>query len=91
MTSTYYKGVHGVIIVYDVTCQASFKNVESWVNEVNEKADPGVLKILIGNKTDLEPRQVPQEDVRPLVEKLRIDYYQESNTVNNGAHIHEII
>jgi Ras-related protein Rab-18 len=63
LTSSYYRGAHGVILVYDVTQQDSFDNLQQWLQEVHLYT-PGngesVVKLLVGNKCDLE-RQVPRE------------------------------
>jgi Ras-related protein Rab-18 len=63
LTSSYYRGAHGVILVYDVTRTDSFENLEQWLKEVCTYT-PGngesVVKLLVGNKCDLE-RKVPKE------------------------------
>ena len=57
LTSSYYRGAHGVVLVYDVTRQDSFDHLEQWLREV-EMYSPGhgesVVKLLVGNKVDLE-------------------------------------
>ena len=63
LTSSYYRGAHGVVLVYDVTRTDSFENLAQWLKEV-QMYSPGngesVVKLLVGNKCDLE-RQVPVE------------------------------
>ena len=53
ITATYYKGAHGVMIVFDLTDRNSFNNVNSWLNEVKKHAGGQVVKMIIGNKCDL--------------------------------------
>ncbi len=53
ITSSYYRGVHGIIVVYDVTNALSFANVRHWINEVDRYASGNVEKLLIGTKSDL--------------------------------------
>lgn len=50
ITRTYFKGAHGAIIVYDVTCRTSFSNVHNWVQDVDKHSTLGITKLLIGNK-----------------------------------------
>ena len=58
MTYSYYRGCHVILIVYDVTNQKSFENVTTWVECVDKFAKSNVLRILVGNKTDLEDQRV---------------------------------
>ncbi len=53
ITSSYYKGAHGIIVVYDTTDKESFKSIDNWMNEVEKHASDNVSKILVGNKSDL--------------------------------------
>lgn len=62
ITSSYYRGAHGVMIVYDIANKETFSNLNKWLNEVETYANEGVLMILVGNKTDLNSqRQVSKE------------------------------
>ena len=53
ITSSYYKGANGAMIVYDVTNKISFDNVNKWYNELMKHAKM-INIIMIGNKTDLK-------------------------------------
>jgi len=79
ITSAYYRGAHGIIMVYDVTNYESFEHVEEWLNEVNRHASESTLKLLVGNKADLqEDKKVPSEDAKNFADKLGISFLETS-------------
>ncbi|KAJ5074026.1 ras and ef-hand domain-containing protein [Anaeramoeba ignava] len=57
ITSSYYRDADGVMIVYDITDENSFDQVDHWFDEISKQAPPSVVKILVGNKTDLENKR----------------------------------
>ena len=67
ITSTYYRGTHGVIVVYDVTSGESFANVKRWLHEIDQNCDV-VNRILVGNKNDDPDRKV--EDGRQVSDEI---------------------
>ena len=52
MTTSYYRGVNIIIIVFDVTNKISFEHVKDWIDNINNFAKMNVIKILVGNKID---------------------------------------
>ncbi|EDO43129.1 predicted protein [Nematostella vectensis] len=62
ITSSYYRGAHGVMIVYDITKRESYNNLHKWLMEVETYASEGVHMILVGNKIDLDTDREVQPD-----------------------------
>jgi len=85
ITSSYYKGAHGIIMVYDITDKQSFRDIDNWLAEVEKHASENVNKLLVGNKCDLEQnRQVSFEEGKAYAEQLGIKFIETSakNSVN---------
>jgi len=59
----YYRGAVGVFLVFDVTKHSSFSNIKMWIEELREYADPNIVIIPIGNKTDLDWLRVVSTEV----------------------------
>lgn len=79
ITSAYYRGADGIIMVYDVTSQESFDHVEEWLSEVDRYANENTAKLLVGNKADLtESKQVTEEVAQRFAEKLGISFLETS-------------
>ncbi|KAM7261050.1 hypothetical protein ACFE04_026525 [Oxalis oulophora] len=69
VTSAYYRGALGAVLVYDITKRQSFDHVARWVEELRAHADSSIVIILIGNKADLvDHRAVPMEDALEFAE-----------------------
>jgi len=78
ITSTYYRGTHGVIVVYDVTSGESFVNVKRWLHEIDANCDV-VNRILVGNKNDDPDRKVVlTEDARRFADQMGIQLFETS-------------
>ncbi|CAO3633391.1 unnamed protein product [Cunninghamella blakesleeana] len=79
ITSSYYRGAHGIIVVYDVTDQDSFNNVKQWLSEIERYAAEGVNKLLVGNKSDLTDKKVVDtEQAKELADTLKIPLLETS-------------
>ena len=82
ITSTYYRGTHGVIVVYDVTNGESFSNVKRWLHEIESNCD-NVQRILVGNKIDdPERRIVSESDGRRFAESMKTKFFETSAKEN---------
>ena len=79
ITSAYYKGSHGVILVYDITDRDSFNNVSNWINESKKFAGNNVVRILVGNKCDLnEGRKVTFKEGSEFAEREGMMFFEAS-------------
>ncbi|XP_021809570.1 ras-related protein RIC1-like [Prunus avium] len=79
ITSSYYRGAHGIMIVYDVTDQESFNNVKQWFNEIDRYASENVNKLLVGNKADLTANKVVSyETAKAFADEIGIPFMETS-------------
>mmetsp|Transcript_1055 Transcript_1055/g.1098 ORF Transcript_1055/g.1098 Transcript_1055/m.1098 type:complete len:204 (+) Transcript_1055:138-749(+) len=79
ITSSYYRGAHGIIVVYDVTDAESFNNVKQWLHEIDRYASENVNKLLVGNKSDLtSKRAVSFDQGKEFADSLGIEFLETS-------------
>ncbi|XP_018576897.1 ras-related protein Rab-1A-like isoform X1 [Anoplophora glabripennis] len=58
LSPTYYRGAHGVILVYDCTKENTFNNIQEWLKDIEYHAGGSINKLLVGNKNDLTTKKV---------------------------------
>eukprot|EP00826_Nyctotherus_ovalis_P037069 TRINITY_DN3355_c0_g1_i1.p2 TRINITY_DN3355_c0_g1~~TRINITY_DN3355_c0_g1_i1.p2 ORF type:complete len:191 (-),score=49.28 TRINITY_DN3355_c0_g1_i1:186-758(-) len=79
ITRTYYKGVAGALLVFDMTRPETFKNVKTWLQEVHENSNSGISLMLVGNKSDMvEERKVSYEDAMSFAQENDLLYIETS-------------
>jgi len=79
ITSSYYRGAHGIIVVYDTTDQESFNNVKQWLQEIDRYACETVNKLLVGNKCDLTHKKVVDyQTAKEYADSLGIPFLETS-------------
>ncbi|KAF6216633.1 hypothetical protein GE061_000978 [Apolygus lucorum] len=82
ITSTYYRGTHGVIVVYDVSSGDTFANVKRWLHEIDQNCEV-VNRILVGNKNDsLDRKVVLTEDAQRFADQMAIQLFETSAKEN---------
>ncbi len=70
LTSSFYKNSSGALVVFDLSKESTFEKVDTWIEELKEKAGDKIFIILVGNKSDLkENREVSEEDAYEKAEK----------------------
>ena len=79
VTSSYYKGSKGVLIVYDISNYNSFESVDRWINEFRMKSEENSAIILVGNKNDIEEeRKVTKEEGEEKAKKYNLGFFETS-------------
>ncbi|KAF9109062.1 hypothetical protein BGX27_008045 [Mortierella sp. AM989] len=84
----FYRGAVGALLVYDLSKMWSFQNLKRWLSELKEHADPNIVLMLVGNKSDLRHlRAVATEDGKALAEKHNMLFLETSAL--NGTNVQE--
>ncbi|KAM4872193.1 ras-related protein Rab-3B isoform 2-T4 [Thomomys bottae] len=83
ITTAYYRGAMGFILMYDITNEESFNAVQDWATQIKTYSWDNAQVILVGNKCDMEEeRVVPTEKGRLLAEQLGFDFFEASAKEN---------
>jgi len=87
ITTSFYRGAHGIIVAFDVTSRSTFTNIKSWLYEIDRYAVANVCKVIIGNKCDMEEhRVVSYEEAKEFADFLNIEYMECSAKNNLNVH-----
>ena len=79
ITKNYYKGAHGILLIYDVTNQKSFDNVKNWVGQIRENASEKAIIYIVGNKVDdTAHRVVSKEQGEETAKEFNLKFYEAS-------------
>ncbi|KAF1388329.1 RAB11a, member RAS oncogene family, like [Sander lucioperca] len=79
ITSAYYRGAVGALLVYDIAKHLTYENAERWLKELQDHADSNIVIMLVGNKSDLRHlRAVPTEEAKALAEKHGLSFLETS-------------
>ncbi|KAL2143293.1 hypothetical protein VTI28DRAFT_10600 [Corynascus sepedonium] len=79
ITSAYYRGAVGALLVYDISKSLSFENVTRWLKELRDHADSNIVIMLVGNKTDQRHlRAVPTEDGKNFASENGLSFIETS-------------
>ena len=88
ITSAYYKGAKGCLLIYDITRKKTFENIDKWISQFKEGADENLYIILIGNKCDLaDARQVSKEEAEEKAKFYNMAFIETSAL--NGTNVEE--
>lgn len=79
ITASYYHGAHGIILMYDITESITFRNILTWLKEIDKYGQPGTPMLLVANKCDLlKRREVTPEDGKELANQYGMAYFESS-------------
>ncbi|CAR21131.1 Ras-related protein SEC4 [Lachancea thermotolerans] len=78
ITTAYYRGAMGIILVYDVTDERTFSNIKQWFSTVNQHANDEAQLLLVGNKSDMDTRAVSTDQGEALAKELGIPFVEAS-------------
>ena len=85
ITTAYYRGAMGIILVYDVTDERTFKNIHTWYYTVHEHASDDAQLLLVGNKSDMDARVVSREQGEALAQELGMPFLESSAKDNSNV------
>ena len=85
ITTQYYKGADGIVLVYDVTDEASYEKIRDWMEQIlSNTQQEEIGLVLLGNKCDMDPRTVTEEMGKKMAEELKINYFETSALNGQG-------
>lgn len=88
ITTAYYRGAVGALLVYDITRMNSFVNVARWLEELRDHASPDLAVMLVGNKCDLNNlRTVKKEDANGFAERNGLQFIETSAMDNKNVEV----
>jgi small GTP-binding protein len=82
IAKSYYKGAHGIILIYDVSNPKTYDNIKKWLAQIKEEASSKVCIILVANKIDHEERVVTVEEGEKLAKSFNLKIFESSAKEN---------
>ncbi|KAH0901547.1 hypothetical protein HID58_041050, partial [Brassica napus] len=82
ITSAYYRGSVGALLVYDITQHVTFENVEQWLKELRDHTDANIVIMLVGNKADLHHLRAVQEDEAKSFSERENMFFMETSALD---------
>ena len=79
IAKSYYRGAHGIILIYDVTNRKTFENIRKWLYQINDETSGKISILLIPNKIDcVESRQVTKEEGKQMAKNNGLPIFEAS-------------
>ena len=89
IAKNYFKGSHGILLLYDITKQSSYDNIREWIHDIKEEVSEKAIIFLIGNKIDMtDKRKISKEKGEELAEEYKIPFFEAS--AKTGENVDEV-
>lgn len=88
ITTAYYRGAMGIVMVYDVTDERTYANIKQWYKTVTEHSNDDAQILLVGNKSDMDTRVISYEQGESLAKELNIPFMESS--AKDNANVNEV-
>eukprot|EP00002_Diphylleia_rotans_P027353 TRINITY_DN5481_c0_g1_i1.p1 TRINITY_DN5481_c0_g1~~TRINITY_DN5481_c0_g1_i1.p1 ORF type:complete len:203 (+),score=29.90 TRINITY_DN5481_c0_g1_i1:82-690(+) len=85
ITTAYYRGAMGIMLVYDVSEEKSFSSIRGWIRNIEQHATESVSKMLLANKCDSEKRVVDASRGQAVADEFRIPFLETSAKSNHNV------
>ena len=86
ITKNYYRGAHGILLIFDITDKSSFEHVRNWIEQIKEEASEKIIIYLVGNKIDNQSnRVISNEEAQKLAEEFGLKYTETSAKTNDNV------
>eukprot|EP01084_Bolivina_argentea_P048038 88538_1 len=88
ITTAYYRGAEGILLVYDISDEPSFLNVRYWLRQIDKHSASAPIVILVGNKCDLNhQRKVSTQRASELAKDYRIPFFETSAKTSTNVNL----
>jgi small GTP-binding protein len=88
ITQTYYRGAMGIVLTYAINERETFEDIQNWIKQIKIHASDNVLKVLVGNKIDIDDRKVSYDEGMQLAADLGVRFFETS--AKTGEQIEEL-
>ncbi|XP_065156802.1 ras-related protein Rab-8A [Atheta coriaria] len=78
LTTAYYRGAMGILLLYDVTNLESFNHITYWLQNIEENASPNVVTLLAGNKCESNDRMVDLDSGKKMADNFDLPFFEVS-------------
>ncbi|CAH8561113.1 unnamed protein product [Schistosoma bovis] len=87
MSPSYFRHAQGALVVYDVGCQRSFEELNTWVKMIEQYSGSRLVKVIIGNKNDLPARAISMQKAEEYAKSINCVYLETS--AKTGLHVRQ--